>query len=1140
MLRPVRRVRPRALALIVVLAILALTAAREQAAYAAETIRVPVDYPTIQAAIDAAQDGDVVLVSPGTYRERLEIRGKGITLASEFLTTGDQSSIDATILEAPEDPEAITIQTPVTAKTTIVGFTMVNASGEQIDGIKSSTQAEILNNHLVGFVDSLDLEPPHTGPATSFVVRNNVIESSVDDAVDLDGPITAVVEDNVLRASSEDGIEIRFHEHAGRLPIVIRGNTITGNRGDGIQLIDEAGVSDRFFTIERNLFAGNRRAGLGLMDNGASSEDFRAASLLDEIRLFNNTFVGHSHAVSGGDNLVAVNNLFVNSSTLGLKGVDGNSIASHNLFWGNGTDAASSNVEAATTMTADPLLRPDYTLDPDSPAIDAGTTTFTWQGREVLNLPPGSYSGAGPDLGALERESFQTTITDRPPASSNATEASFGFVSSVAGSTFECALDGAVFTSCTPPATYSGLGEGSHTFEVRAVAPDGTADSTPASFTWTVDTIPPQTTITSAPADPSSSASGSFTFMSSDPGSTFECALDGAPFAACTSPKAYTGLADGRHTFEVRATDAAGNVESSPATSTWTVALAVIVTLTPEADARVEQSHATTNYGTATSLSADTSPRRESYLRFTVAGLTRPVLSAKLRVFDFNGTADGPALYPTETSWSETAITWNAKPGRTGGVIQDKGANPTSTWVEYDVGSVVLGNGAYSFNLAPTSSDGADYHSREATQRRPELVLTLGSDTTAPETTIVSGPTGSVASALAGFTFSSSEPGSGFECSLDGAAFAACSSPQGYTGLAEGEHTFQVRATDPGGNTDSTPASRTWTVDTIQPATTIDGGPSGTVATRSATFAFSSDEQGSGFECSLDGVAFAGCSSPQSYTDLAEGGHTFQVRAVDGAGSADPTPASRMWTVDTTPPETSIDGGPSGTVATRSASFAFSSDEQGSGFECSLDGAAFAACSSPQAYAGLADGGHTFQVRAVDAVGNVDPTPAGRAWTVDTPPAVVTVAAAADARVERGSGNSNYGASSSLVADLSPQTETYLRFTITGVTGTVTSAKLRLYVTNSADNGPALYSAGNSWTETGITWNTKPPRTGEVLDNKASVGEGWVEYNVLAAVAAGNGTYTFNLVPESTDGLGARSREASSNRPQLVLETDQS
>jgi hypothetical protein len=88
-------------------------------------------------------------------------------------------------------------------------------------------------------------------------------------------------------------------------------------------------------------------------------------------------------------------------------------------------------------------------------------------------------------------------------------------------------------------------------------------------------------------------------------------------------------------------------------------------------------------------------------------------------------------------------------------------------------------------------------------------------------------------------------------------------------------------------------------------------------------------------------------------------------------------------TPDTTPPDTLIDAGPAGTVTSTSAEFRFSASESGATFTCALDGAAWSACTSPAGYSGLAPGGHSFAVRAADAAGNVDPTPAVQNWTVD-------------------------------------------------------------------------------------------------------------------------------------------------------------
>ena len=91
-----------------------------------------------------------------------------------------------------------------------------------------------------------------------------------------------------------------------------------------------------------------------------------------------------------------------------------------------------------------------------------------------------------------------------------------------------------------------------------------------------VDTTPPDTTITANPPNPTNSTTAAFTFSGSDnftPAAslTFECELDGGGFAACAGPQNYSGLADGSHTFQVRAIDAAGNVDTSPASFTWTI-----------------------------------------------------------------------------------------------------------------------------------------------------------------------------------------------------------------------------------------------------------------------------------------------------------------------------------------------------------------------------------------------------------------------------------------------------------------------------------------------------------------------------------------------------------------------------------------
>ena len=258
------------------------------------------------------------------------------------------------------------------------------------------------------------------------------------------------------------------------------------------------------------------------------------------------------------------------------------------------------------------------------------------------------------------------------------------------------------------------------------------------------------------------------------------------------------------------------------------------------------------------------------------------------------------------------------------------GSNITSSWHTSDVATAtisgtsmaaphVAGAAALFLQTNPAASPatvadvingGATTGTVTDTAGSPNRLLltttTEAADTSAPDTTIASGPSGPTASASPSFTFLSSEAPSTFECKLDTPAtsggYGSCASPKSYTNLADGSYTFSVRARDQASNTDATPASRTFTLDTAAPETTILSGPSGTTASASSSFAFSSSEAASTFECKLDAGAWAACLSPRLLTGLADGAHTLAARAIDAAGNTDPTPTTRTWIVDTTAP----------------------------------------------------------------------------------------------------------------------------------------------------------------------------------------------------------------------------------------------
>lgn len=164
----------------------------------------------------------------------------------------------------------------------------------------------------------------------------------------------------------------------------------------------------------------------------------------------------------------------------------------------------------------------------------------------------------------------------------------------------------------------------------------------------------------------------------------------------------------------------------------------------------------------------------------------------------------------------------------------------------------------------------------------------------------------------------------------------------------------------------------------VPPETSITGGPAGATNDSTPTFDLNSDDPGATFECKVDDGGFAACATPFTTATLADGPHTVQARATDLNDNTDPTPASRSFTVDTRAPETTIGSAPKAKLKTKKkrvkVKFKFGADE-GASFECALDGADFAPCTSPLA-AKVGKGKHTFAVRATDSVGNVESSPA--------------------------------------------------------------------------------------------------------------------------------------------------------------------
>ena len=183
---------------------------------------------------------------------------------------------------------------------------------------------------------------------------------------------------------------------------------------------------------------------------------------------------------------------------------------------------------------------------------------------------------------------------------------------------------------------------------------------------------------------------------------------------------------------------------------------------------------------------------------------------------------------------------------------------------------------------------------------------------------------------------------------------------------------------------------------------------------------------------------------------------------------------------------------------------------------------------------------HVYVVRAHDAAGNTGP-PATAVITVEGDVTTLTFAPTADATVLSDSPTVNTGGAASLLVDGLPGKEFLIRFDVTGVGDRiVTDARIRLYCTNPSDSGGAFFPAEDApWCEGTVTWNTAPEASAPAVATLGGVtAETWYEVDLAGAVG-GDGSYTFRVATDSTNGADYRSRQASAAfRPQLVVSVE--
>lgn len=453
-------------------------------------LRVPRDYTTIQAAVDAASPGDIVQVSAGVYYENV-ILNKPVSLVAESFDEINPAN-NGTIIDGKGAGPTILIPPDLTQMPTIRGFVIQNGT----DGIQASSGFIAEFNFLHSANNLITYQEGGGG-----INRNNIYFSATDNAIRMDHTDKPLlIENNRILYSGRDGIEISLQNITAppsAVEVNIWNNMIIGNGDDGVQLIDHTGDpqdTNRRFVIAGNLIANNKKAGVGLMPNANTLEDYSGADMAEAVRVFNNTFYGNEYGISGGDNVVAFNNIFANSLTRGswrvhsapngnspvaLSSSPGNnSVIAYSLFHNNRVDAEETNLGAGVILGVDPLFEaapnpgPDGTwatvdddfsglvLRSDSPAIDKGVAQYVANNGEFVPPSPiAGFTGAAPDLGWRE---FGAPIFPTPTATpiSSSTPLPTATVGSLTPEPTLTSIPGSPIplpTSTTVPGTATGI-----------------------------------------------------------------------------------------------------------------------------------------------------------------------------------------------------------------------------------------------------------------------------------------------------------------------------------------------------------------------------------------------------------------------------------------------------------------------------------------------------------------------------------------------------------------------------------------------------------------------------------------------------------------------------------------------------------
>jgi len=547
---------------------------------------------------------------------------------------------------------------------------------------------------------------------------------------------------------------------------------------------------------------------------------------------------------------------------------------------------------------------------------------------ELTNLASNpAYAGVKADLSAQlaalrAPPPVDTTIVTGSQGISAGRTLSFTYFSQSRLARYECRLDAngveGTWEPCdSQPFLVGPLPDGDYEFEVRGTDEFGSTDPTPDTRSFPVDTSGPDVEISDGPPPDGKSGNVQFTFGSFSNPVGFQCTLSlfirKVSWVPCSPPTfSAQGLTDGLYSFQARAVDTNGVFTRPPAQWIFRVDnRGPVVTFDTKPPKSTKSTSATFSFRTddpTTSMSClldAGGPFDCSSGSVTLQGLTEATHVLTVKATDLLGDVSlTPVRWTVDLTPPTASITSGPPPqwAQNYAVFTLSPPTPGRFLCTLDGGTQIicppttryyaLADGPH--QLVVSAFDSAGNVSAPVTWNWTQ-------DTTAPYTTITSGPADPTNQTSATFAFSSDDPLASYVCSIDGSPDKACASPTTLTGLTEGTHTFSVTGKDSLGNRGA-PATDSWTIDLTAPIASITSGPADPTTETTATFVFGADDPNATFLCSLDPPPGpAPCTSPVTYTGLHLGDHLFEVTATDQAGNTGP-PADYSWTI-TGPPQ---------------------------------------------------------------------------------------------------------------------------------------------------------------------------------------------------------------------------------------------